>query len=262
MAKSMNGQSSLFDLTISEASTSAISSPASADGPTRSDSRDGEIGPSGPGAVPVSPLARRGGVTAKMMHGICGRSGFVSSESASLQSSLENRLRVRMGMFGSPEFTVTWKRRLLPSGLRICALLASPRPTNDSGISSWPTPVANDDNKSPKAHLAMKARMGGNRMAITSLQVQAKALAEGWPTPTAVSDTGGPALSKWGGTRSMAKLRGAVGNTVLNGALNPAFPCWLMGYPDAWNDAADLVTRSSRKSRKSSSKRISTRRKG
>ena len=99
--------------------------------------------------------------------------------------------------------------------------------------------------RDPRLHLAAT---------ITSLQVMAKALSEGWPTPTAVSDTGGPALNKWGGTRSREKLRGAVGNTVLNGALNPAFPCWLMGYPDAWNDVAALVTPSSRKSRKSSSK--------
>lgn len=46
-----------------------------------------------------------------------------------------------------------------------------------------PTPVANDDNKSPEAHLAMKARMkGGPRTTIASLQVKIKSLA---PTPTA-----------------------------------------------------------------------------
>jgi site-specific DNA-cytosine methylase len=39
-----------------------------------------------------------------------------------------------------------------------------------------PTPTANDDNKSPEAHLAMKARLpGGARRQITSLQVLAKA---------------------------------------------------------------------------------------
>lgn len=53
--------------------------------------------------------------------------------------------------------------------------------------SNWPTPTANDDNKSPEAHLAMKQRMGerdgtfANRTAITSLQVLVKA----WPTPAA-----------------------------------------------------------------------------
>ena len=48
-------------------------------------------------------------------------------------------------------------------------------------LSAWPTPVAQDDNKSPEAHLAMKERMGGNRTAVTSLQVMAKMTA--WPTP-------------------------------------------------------------------------------
>ena len=40
----------------------------------------------------------------------------------------------------------------------------------------WPTPAANDDNKSPSAHMAMKARMpGGPRQTVTSLQVATKA---------------------------------------------------------------------------------------
>lgn len=49
-------------------------------------------------------------------------------------------------------------------------------------VNNWPTPVAHDDNKTPEAHLAMKARMpGGPRSAITSLQV----LAKDWATPSA-----------------------------------------------------------------------------
>jgi len=53
--------------------------------------------------------------------------------------------------------------------------------------SQWPTPAANDDNKSVEAHLAMKQRMpGGPRNTITSLQVATKA----WPTPRAEMDSG------------------------------------------------------------------------
>jgi hypothetical protein len=45
----------------------------------------------------------------------------------------------------------------------------------------WPTPCAQEDGKSPEAHLAMKARMkGGPRHTVTSLTVAAKL----WPTPT------------------------------------------------------------------------------
>lgn len=44
----------------------------------------------------------------------------------------------------------------------------------------WPTPVAQEDQKSPAAHLAMKSRMkGGERTQITSLNVLTKV----WPTP-------------------------------------------------------------------------------
>lgn len=52
----------------------------------------------------------------------------------------------------------------------------------------WPTPVAHDDNKSPEAHLAMKARMpGGPRSTVTSLNVAAKL----WHTPTAAEGRSG-----------------------------------------------------------------------
>lgn len=52
----------------------------------------------------------------------------------------------------------------------------------------WPTPCAQDDNKTPAAHMAMKARMkGGARRTITSLQVMAKAEAIGFAVVTPAS---------------------------------------------------------------------------
>ena len=52
----------------------------------------------------------------------------------------------------------------------------------DRAVRLWPTPVARDDQKTPSAHMAMKARMaGGPRHQPTSLTVVAKL----WPTPTA-----------------------------------------------------------------------------
>lgn len=70
----------------------------------------------------------------------------------------------------------------------------------------WPTPVANDDNKSPEAHMAMKQRMkGGPRHTITSLQVMVKA-EEG---------------------------------TSLK--LNSAWVSRMMGYPDSWLDLDDSI---------------------
>ena len=45
---------------------------------------------------------------------------------------------------------------------------------------------------------------------------------------------------------------GSNAPTANGGSLNPAFPCWLMGYPTAWESCADMVTRLSRKSRPNS----------
>ena len=88
-----------------------------------------------------------------------------------------------MDVNGSPEYALTWSIWDMPAGPPICRLRASARRTSGNGCGGWPTPTANDDNKSPEAHLAMKGRMGGGRKAITSLQVMAKTA--GWPTPMA-----------------------------------------------------------------------------
>lgn len=58
----------------------------------------------------------------------------------------------------------------------------------------WPTPVANDDNKSPDAHRAMKARMkDGPRTAVTSLNVYTQT----WPTPHGFQAGNGPSGNEY-----------------------------------------------------------------
>jgi hypothetical protein len=123
-----------------------------------------------------------------------------------------------------------------------------------SAAAQWPTPVANDDNKSPEAHLAMKARMkGGPRQTITSLQV----LVQQWPTPAARDSKGANsaehALITGGGRKHMDQLSNFVAHSshlaqpMPDGPpscesgqdspppsakrLNPAFGEWLMGWP-------------------------------
>lgn len=119
-----------------------------------------------------------------------------SSERSILPSSL---LRMCLGLF---EVDFTPSSMTLPpaGGMQNGCIYERPMwepRTNvkeslcSGGAASWPTPVANDDNKTPEAHLAMKRRMGerdgsnANRTAITSLQVFTQA----WPTPTATDST-------------------------------------------------------------------------
>lgn len=52
-----------------------------------------------------------------------------------------------------------------------------------------------------------------------------------WPTPTVMTNTGGAAMCKWGGSGARAKLRSMTTPEELNGALNPDWVEWLMGYP-------------------------------
>ena len=128
-----------------------------------------------------------------------------------------------------------------PTARDECAGPTGPRP-QDTGkplrtqvhTAGWPTVVANDDNKSPEAHLAMKERMGGNRKAITSLSVMAKAQRAGWPTVQA-RDWKDGAYSETDSTPVNSMLGRAVSlsraKTDDGGVLNPAFACWLMGFP-------------------------------
>lgn len=63
-----------------------------------------------------------------------------------------------------------------------------------------------------------------------------------WPTPTAMTATGGAALCKWGGSGARAKLRSMVTNKELNGPLNPEWVSWLMGWPRGWSSLTPLET--------------------
>jgi hypothetical protein len=144
--------------------------------------------------------------------------------------------------------------------------------TLEKESSLWPTAVANDDNKSVKAHLAMKHRMGGGREKITSLQVATKDATspvplQMWPTSglsrgsEALGGNPGPSASNeermWATPRtSMHKANGhepsslkriaeqgaanieeqAAERTNWKGwRLSVTFVEWLMGFPVGWS---------------------------
>lgn len=285
-----------------------ISSPESADGITPSSLPAGPPSdlfgrPLSPASRSAAPGGSKGSGTTVTF----GRSFSGSSASAALQRSLENRLKQVFDTDGSIEFSLTWRRTVTPAGRLLCRLAASERRISASGssgwrspdsnrrggsyqdpgkvvarieaghqvnledqavLAGWPTPVANDDNKSPEAHLAMKRRMGerdgsgANRTAITSLQVMAQLA--GWGTPNTMDYLSSRNLAK-------RKLKGGCSNlkdqvaglelasgppstsppapTAKRGALNPEHSRWLMGYPPAWGSCAPTAMPSSRKPR-------------
>lgn len=71
-----------------------------------------------------------------------------------------------------------------------------------------------------------------------------------WPTPTEDGNynRGGAAMCKSGGSGARAKLRTMTTPQELNGALNPMWVEWLMGYPLGWTVCDHSATASSRRS--------------
>jgi hypothetical protein len=106
-----------------------------------------------------------------------------------------------------------------------------------SVVAPWSTPTQNDS-----ANLGAPSQFGRNSQA---LNVQAKA---NWSTPRATDGAkGGPNQAFGAGGQPLpaqaaqTAINGAMpsGSNVpmaSSGALNPAWVCWLMGYPNEWLD--------------------------
>jgi len=115
-----------------------------------------------------------------------------------------------------------------------------------SQVKMWPTPAARDyrtPNSKPYTE-----RGGGKK------GEQLPNAVKFWPTPTAMNETGGLAMCKWGGAGARKKLKTMISKSELNGALNPTWVEWLMGFPLGHTALKDSATQSSRKSPTSSGK--------
>ena len=123
-----------------------------------------------------------------MMNDTCGRYGGISSNSAALQESLENKLRARQEEYGSILYRLKWKHWDLPSGRQICALRGSGARTcvSDYTLSGWGSPVANPANGTPEAFMERKraAQARGIQMGDSVSDIAMQAKLAGWPTPT------------------------------------------------------------------------------
>lgn len=113
----------------------------------------------------------------------------------------------------------------------------------------WQTPVADDS----------VIRIAGKFNSRGEPKLSAEVKLANWPTPTATDaargtlpprpqDTGVP-LNQAVALAIGMEPNGSSATTEKPGALNPAFVCWLMGFPLEWDAFAPTAMPSSRKSR-------------
>jgi hypothetical protein len=98
-----------------------------------------------------------------------------TARSNELSESLGRNLMMRLEGRGAPEYALTWKRQVTPSGHVMYRLRASGHRTSGNGSSGWPTP---DTNQRGGAQDPAKRKAGGH-----SVTLQDAALLAGWPTP-------------------------------------------------------------------------------
>ena len=225
---------------------------------THSMAYDSEEQPCLPGVSPASLLVAPGSEKARR---ITATSGRKCSESYRRPGPLGCLVRTLLesSTWNSNKCVLTWRVKAMKSSRLLFQLAPSTPRTEGIGYGLLGTPVSQDDNKTPEAHMRMKARMkGGPRYKATSLQVQiamlptpraekygpqsredftpnlaARVQAAMLPTPKSRNSTG---AGKHG--RGGEDLQTTVG-TSPGLKLQPAFVEWMMGYPEGWTELKD-----------------------
>ena len=201
-------------LMTSEVLPSAISSQELADGRMLCVWPDGLITDrSGREAARASLSPRLAKALGLMTSGTYGLLSSGSSASADLSMSLANRLQQVTQMHGSTLFNQTWKEWTTPSGLCRLRQRASARRTSESGLTGWPTPMANT-NPQPETKRGLQHVAGAVRLT-------------GWQTPVANDSTGSThcysGKNQDGSPKICLKLPGSV---LLTGWVTPTSRDW------------------------------------
>lgn len=186
----MEDQFKKFSLQTSKVTGDATSSAGFWDGTSHSSSPDGpSTERSGPEAALVSHSVLPASASEQPTPDTCGPSGSGSSRSASLQRSLESRLRQRLGSNGSTHYLLTWKVLDMPSREPICQLTRKDTPTKDGGYTSLPTPQCVDAKGYSNA-LRNKFRKTGHLkhwVHGTALAIHSRTGVSSWPKPELTS---------------------------------------------------------------------------
>ena len=175
MSDQMNFKN-LLNVTSSQGSASGVTHSEAQGGKTTDQSGQDHVRAN----LSAAQVTERGWLTS----GTSGLTGSTSSNSADLQRSLENRLRVKTASVGSTLYKLTWKERTTPSGLSISALRASVRRTSGKDFGSWPTPTTRDGKGGYQG-----GRIRNGKISTDTLDVTAQLT--GWTTPSATDGTRG-----------------------------------------------------------------------
>jgi hypothetical protein len=190
-----------FDRTTFEASLNAISLPELVCGPTPCAELAGVMTDAfGLEAVLASLSPRQVKAAGLLTSGIFGPSGTTSSTSATLQSSLESRLRAKTQSLGSTLFKMTWKAWVTPSGRFRFRLRASVLRTSETGSTGWPTPTKGNAEGSQSCEgMSATGRMpDGRKVSVALPHVASLACLAPWPTAAAARDWKGATHDRWG----------------------------------------------------------------
>jgi hypothetical protein len=222
----------MYDPKTLKDSRSAISLQASAGGQRQLDLLDGMTTDlcgreARPASHSVQPVTEKD----KTTFDTSGPSSSISSASADLQWSLENRLRQRLEQAGSTIYKLTWKQKATPQQWSYSQRAASvPRTKeNDSGQlqSAWPTPMTADNrDRGSFDDPSVQRRMSIGKS--IELSMLAHVVTSGPEANTYTAETG----------------------KTVKYQLNPRFSLWLMGYPIEWAYCGERVTPLSRKSQR------------